>query len=232
MSNIKEFNIDVPMTLDAISLKTYQAWIKILDKYTKDEKDDDNYLKIKMLQIFCNLSIEDTNLVPLHMFGDVVDHISRLFVNDTPLLNTFTFTDDSKNEVEFGFTPSLDKLTFGEYVDLDKYISNTATLHKAMAVLFRPKMNILNGKYTIEQYEGSAKWSNHMLDMPVSVALGAVSFMESLQNQLQKHTLVSSQVQAMEELETAYKLTLAENTDGSKAFTILLKKMELKSMMQ
>ena len=40
--------------------------------------------------------------------------------------------------VEFGFVPKLDELSFGEFIDLDKYLQDWDSMHKAMAVLFRP----------------------------------------------------------------------------------------------
>ena len=232
---IKEYNIQVPMALSGITLKEYQSWMKILTKYKDDEKDDEDFLKVKMLQTFCKLKIEDTYQIPLHNFNDIVNHISAMFAEEDEskqLKDTFVFEDDKGESVEFGFIPNLDEMTFGEYVDLDKYINDVDNYHKAMAVLFRPKMNILNGKYNIETYEGSTKWSNYMLDMPIDVVLSALSFILRLQDQLQTHTLRSSQAQVMEGLDQAIKKTSEESTDGSKVFTLWLKKIRLRSMMQ
>lgn len=230
---IKEIDIKVPMHLSGITLREYMSWMKILDKYKSDKRDDEEFLRIKMLQTFCNLKIEDTYNLPLNNFNDIVGHIANLFSEDNrPFLDTFNFKDASGNEVEFGFIPNLDEMTFGEYVDLDKYINDNQNFHKAMAVLFRPKTNILNSKYRIESYEGSAKWSEHMLDMPVDVMLGAMSFILRLQTQLSKHTLLSSQQKVVEGLEVAIKKTSEENLDGFNPFTLWLKKMRIESMMQ
>tara|TARA_R110002012_G_scaffold318968_1_gene538295 strand:+ start:135 stop:827 length:693 start_codon:yes stop_codon:yes gene_type:complete len=229
---IKEYNIDVPMTLGAIKLNKYIEWIKLLTKYTEDKREDNDYLKVKMLQIFCNLSVEDTYKIPLNNFDYILDHISNLFAEANELKRTFSLVDNKGTEIEFGFIPELDKMTFGEYVDLDKYINDFKLYPKAMAVLFRPKTNIIGGHYKIEDYEGSAKFSKYMEEMPVDVALGAISFISRLQNQLVNHTTHSSQVQVMKTLEQAYRITSEENTDGFKAFTLWLKKMQLKSMMQ
>lgn len=229
---IKEYNIDVPMTLGAIKLNKYIDWINILTKYNEDERDDTDYLKIKMLQIFCNLSIEDTYKIPLNNFDYILDHISNLFAQSNELQRTFTLVDSKGVDIEFGFTPNLDKMTFGEYIDLDKYINNYKFYPKAMAVLFRPKTNIIGGYYKIEEYEGSDKFSKYMEEMPVDVALGAISFISRLQKELVNHTVRSSQVQVMKTLEQAYRQISEENMDGFKAFTLWLKKMQLKSMMQ
>jgi len=229
---IKEFNIDVPMTLSAIKLQQYIDWMSILDKYKEDKRDDTEYLKVKMLQIFCNLSVSDTYQIPLNNFDYILDHINSLFVDNNKLIETFTLVDDKDVSIEFGFIPELDKMTFGEYVDLDKYINDFKLYDKAMAVLFRPKTNIIGGKYKVEEYKGSSKFSKHMKDMPVDVALGAISFISRLQNKLVKHIIHSSQQVTLEALQQAYKLTSEESTDGFKAYTLLLKKTQLESMMQ
>jgi hypothetical protein len=36
--------------------------------------------------------------------------------------------------LEFGMIPELDKMTFGEYIDLESYITDWDNMHKAMAV--------------------------------------------------------------------------------------------------
>ena len=230
---IKEFNIDVPMKLNGITLRQYQEWMKILEKYQDDKREDEEYLKVKMLQIFCGLSIEDTYKIPLQSFDDVVKHISGMFFdNRNKFHDSFLMKDDKGEVLEFGMIPNLDKMTFGEYVDLDKYINDSQSYNKAMAILFRPKIHILNNNYTIEDYEGSAKWSEYLLDMPVNVAIGAIAFMLRLQNQLLKLTQASSQAQVEKGLEVAYKQTSEENMDGFNQYTLWLKKMQLESMKQ
>tara|TARA_R110000822_G_C15236336_1_gene485874 strand:+ start:337 stop:1032 length:696 start_codon:yes stop_codon:yes gene_type:complete len=230
---IKEFKINVPSELKAVTLRQYQAWMKILDKYKESGNTDENFLKIKMLQNFCDLSIEDTNKIPLHSFDSVINHINQLFADEIDIhIPTFTLVDSTGVSIEFGMIPKLDDMSFGEYVDLDKYINDVSTWHKAMAVLFRPKTSIVKDKYKIDDYEGSDKFSEYMLDAPIDVVLGAMSFMARLQNQLLKLTQSSSQAQMMEGVEAAFKATSEENMDGFKVFTLWLKKMQLKSMKQ
>ena len=40
--------------------------------------------------------------------------------------------------MQYGFHPSLDDLTLGEYVDLDTYVGDWNNIEKAMNVLYRP----------------------------------------------------------------------------------------------
>ena len=147
MESIKEYNLDVPQNLAGITLRQYQQWMKILTKYQEDKRDDDNYLKIKMLQVFCNLSIEDTYDIPLHAFDYVINHLNELFDTEHKLIQRFPLKSAEGKEYEFGFIPNLDKMSFGEYVDIDTYINDNTQLHKAMAVLFRPISNTIGNTY-------------------------------------------------------------------------------------
>ena len=61
---------------------------------------------------------------------------------------TFEMTDKNNKTVKFGFMPKLDDISLGEFIDLDKYISDWQQMHKALSVLYRPvvfeKRHILN----------------------------------------------------------------------------------------
>ena len=184
---IKEYKLSIPQALAGITLRQYQQYLKILDKW---DKEDEVYIKTKMLQIFCGLEIEDTFKIPLNNFDFAIDVINKCFKEETPLVPRFSMsaTDEYGEEtvVEFGFIPKLDEMTFGEFIDLDGYISDWDKMHKAMAVLFRPVIFKKNEFYRIMDYEGSHKYSDVMLDMPVSVAIGAMVFFLSFREQITK----------------------------------------------
>ena len=224
---IKEFNIDVPMSLAGISLSTYQKWNKISER---NPDADDNFTKVKLLQTFCNLSIEDTYDIPLNSFDEVITHLSTLLDFNGDLIPTFTIEGADGVDVDFGFIPDLDKMTFGEWIDLDSYINDWEQMHKAMAVLFRPVTLGLGKNYNIEKYEGSGKYSEVMKDMPLDVVLGAMVFFYRLENKLAIATTNYS-VEVMEkELEVLSKQISELDGDGIKAFTLSLKVIQAKSM--
>ena len=58
--------------------------------------------------------------------------------------------------VEYGFHPDFEKLTLGEYADLETFIKNGVENHlpEIMAVLYRPVTEKKNKVYTIEAYDG------------------------------------------------------------------------------
>jgi len=94
-------------------------------------------------------------------------------------------------EVEFGMHPNLNDMTSGEYYDLDNYINDFSTMHKAMAILFRPIVKHYKDLYDIEEYNGTDKYEEHMKYMPADVAIGARLFFYRLRMKLSKHTILN-----------------------------------------
>lgn len=229
---IKEFEISIPKDLGGISLRQYQEYLKMHDKW---DKEDEVYFKTKVLQIFCGLDIGDTYKIPIIKFNSVIEHVLACFKEETPLIRKFTMTGKNKagddTEVEFGFIPKLDDISFGEFIDLENYISDWKTMHKAMAVLFRPIYHTKKEFYMIDEYEGSDKYSNIMLDMPVNVAIGAMVFFYRLGSKLPLLTMdYLQQVMKKEGVPQQLKPILGENGDGINRYIRLLKEMSEESM--
>ena len=145
-----EFEISIPKSLEGISLRQYQEYLKMYDKW---DKEDETYFKTKVLQIFCGLNIEDTYKIPVVEFNSVIEHVLECFKEETPLIKKFYMTGKNKVgedvKVNFGFIPKLDDISFGEFIDLEKYMFDNKNYHKAMAVLYRPIVEKKNKFYSI-----------------------------------------------------------------------------------
>ena len=172
------FKIKVPTELSGIKLKEYQKYIKTVqtdpDKQPTDEQVE--FANLKVLECFCGLTLKQAYKLPMTEFTGILQHISNLFKEETPLQRTFEMTDKNNKTVKFGFMPKLDDISLGEFIDLDKYISDWQQMHKALSVLYRPVVFEKKDTYLIEDYEGSDKYSDIMLDAPVNVAFGATLF--------------------------------------------------------
>lgn len=59
--------------------------------------------------------------------------------------------------VEYGFHPSLDRITLGEFADLETFLKMGIQKHlpEVMAILYRPIVEKKNDIYTIEKYDGN-----------------------------------------------------------------------------
>ena len=118
MSKI-EFELSVPTSMSSIKLGDYQKYIKIVNGF-KEGEDSEDFLKLKMLEIFCGVELKDSYKLPISVFDGAINQVQSCLMEKTPLIRRFFFTaPDDSTPVEFGFIPKLDDMSFGEYVDLD-----------------------------------------------------------------------------------------------------------------
>ena len=226
-----EIKLEVPNELKAIKLKDYQKYFKIaLD----NEGASAEFLDIKMLEIFCDLKYKDISSLPVGSFNDVVKMMAELFLNKTPLVRRFEMTGSDGVTVEFGLIPNMDKMTMGEYIDLNSYLDEVDDLNKAMAVLYRPIHKDFKNRdnYKVGSYQGTEEFSDIMKDMPLGIALGAKVFFYRLGIKLSRRMMHYSHRLLEEDssLSEAEKKTLTENMDGIENFIHLQEGLLLNSM--
>jgi hypothetical protein len=217
---IVEFQLNVPQRLSGIKLRQYQEYLKIQENI-EDGEDSENFLNSKCIQIFCGVTLKESYNLPIKMFNGVLKQISNCFEEETPLIRKFTMTGTDGASIDFGFIPDLENMTFGEYVDLDNFINNWESMHKAMAVLYRPITFEKNDKYLIEEYKGDDRYWEVMKDAPVNVALGAMVFFYRLGKKLSKYTLLYLQQQAQKDSQ-GQKTDLEKSGDGINQYMHLL----------
>ena len=161
--------INVPESLHDITLGQYQEYLVAQEKI-----DDDYQLGSRMIEIFCNIPVKDVFQFRMSHITSIQKTLIKIFENKTEtLINRFTV-----HNIEFGFMPSLDEMTFGEYVDIDTYIKDWKQMHKAMAVLYRPIDTKYDDRYSIVNYDG--KETNIMKDMPLAVCFSSIVFFYNL----------------------------------------------------
>ena len=210
----QKFTLEVPKELSAITLQQYQKYLKVMEG--NEDAEDTEFINLKVLEIFCWVTMKEAYKLPLAEFSFIINHIVEIFKEDTPLQRDFTLTDPQGNSVTFGFIPKLDDISLGEFIDLDNYIGDWQEIHKAMAVLYRPITFRKGDLYLIEDYEGSDKYAEVMKDAPVNVALGATVFFYRLGRILSNYLVGSleSQIQKDSKLAEA----LAKNGAGINQF--------------
>jgi hypothetical protein len=173
-----KIKLNVPENLSEITLAQYQRWVKIIDK----EEEVGTFYQQKMIEIFCNAELQHIMQMRVKDIEEITTHLNTLF-NEKPEFKPLFRLDDE----EFGFIPKLDEMTFGEYIDLDNYLTDWQQMDSAMAVLFRPVTFKRKGKYLIEDYVSSEKYD--LSEMPLDVVLGSLVFFCNLKQELLKHIL-------------------------------------------
>ena len=226
MSQILDIEVKVPARLDYIPLNHYQKYMKVVENIDTESEESSDFLNLKALEIFCGLELRESYKLPMTAFGAVLQQLSDCLSEETPLVKRFSIKGTDGAIIEFGFHPNLKRLTFGEYVDLDSYLSDWSNAHKAMAVLYRPIIGEKKDMYRIEDYESSEKYSDILQYMPTSIALGAMVFFYRLGMKLAKRSLdYSLQQMEVADLSRAEKQSLEKNGVGISHYMLWLEVM-------
>jgi hypothetical protein len=204
-----ELKVVVPTSLSEITLDQYQRFARL--------EGDEEFLTHKMLEIFCGVPLAQLPNVKFSSVANVMRHINTMFSEKPPLKPEFTL-----GEHTFGFIPNLEDITFGEYVDLDNYMSDVQDLHKTMAVLYRPVTERAGRRYAIEPYESAGKYADLMKDAPMDAVMGASLFFYRLGNDLINATLTSLENQ---KTNTHLNHSSVESGDGTLPSISSLKEM-------
>ena len=180
---LKEIELQVPTTLSDIKLWQYQKYMKIIEQNkTEDAEDEEkinDFLNMKLVEIFCNVSLRDVSRIPLKEYKKVLSVLNKAFEEKPKLIQRFKLLD-----VDMGFIPKLDDITLGEYIDIETNIIDWQKMHKAMAVLYRPVNFKAKDKYTIAPYKVNEKIQELMKEMPLDVAISSMVFFYSLGREL------------------------------------------------
>jgi len=174
-------NIDLllPTSLSEIPLSRYQEFIEM-----KEASNDDEFIAQKMIQIFCGIKLSETRKIKMKDLNDLIVHFTRVFNEKPKLIRQFKI----KN-IQFGFIPKLDEITFGEYVDLENHLQNWKNYHKAMAVMYRPITDKNGYNYSIRDYEPNEDMQDLMKFAPLDVAISSSLFFLTLGNELLSLTI-------------------------------------------
>ena len=204
-----KLDITIPTDLSEITLRQYKHFLKI-----QKTVDDENFLSAKIIEIFCKVRLEDVMQIKFNDSEYIVNILTEMFEQKPNLVTKFKL-----NNKVYGFHPQLDDLTLGEYIDLDTFVGDWENIEKAMAVLYRPVVNKLKDKYTIEEYKVGK--DAELLDMPMDAVLSSIFFLWNLGLDLSKammNYLDKEETQALTQF-----LNSQPNGGGIAQFTDLLK---------
>jgi hypothetical protein len=174
-----KLDILLPTSLSEIPLSRYQKFIEM-----KEQSNDEEFIANKMIQIFCGIELKEVMQIKVKELNGLIKHFTEVFSVKPQLVRQFKIKD-----IEFGFIPKIDDISFGEYVDLEHHFQNWSTYHKAMAVMFRPIKEKHGDKYTIVDYEPNEDMQELMKFAPLDVAISASVFFWSLGSELLSLTM-------------------------------------------
>lgn len=190
----KEIKIKLPETQNDLTLDQFQRYAEL------DKQMDEQLLKEKTLKTFIDLGEIDVRDISSVDVENIFHHLTKI-LNEKPELQMRFIL----NGIEYGFIPNLDRVSFGEFIDMDEY-SKPEHYHRLMSILFRPVIRKKGMKYDIEKYSGS---NEDLQQMPLGIALGALGFFLHLGLALVKNILKS-----VNQLDPQHRQNLNSVTNG------------------
>ena len=193
----KEVKILIPESARELTVEQYQKFLKV--------EGDETFTMLKALELFANIPLKVAYAMKADDILSISTDIFTMISVKHPLVNRLSFRGK-----EYGFVPNLEEMSFGEYIDLDNYLSDMQSLHKTIGVLYRPITIDKGGLYEIEPYNGTDGYS----DFPLDVALGATLFFYRLSNRLLKDSQTSLEEETTNNLTSQPPLTSQGLGDG------------------
>jgi hypothetical protein len=211
-----KLEINVPTSLNEISLKSYQEFLKV-----QQSSNDEEFIAQKMVQIFCGIELKDIAKMKLTSLNELIAHFTKLFSEKPKFQPTFKI-----GTQEFGFITNLEEITFGEYVDLENNLQKWETYHIAMSVLYRPIKFKFKDKYEIVDYNPMTEMHDLMKFTPVDIAISSSVFFWNLGSELLTATLtyLEREITKNPKIQTtlAKQLNLQNNGGGINQFMLSL----------
>jgi hypothetical protein len=198
--------IKIPTSLSDIRLEQFVLFNKLMK-----ESQDENFIQLAMVTIFCDVSVEDAKNIIAKDFTEIVNDITKVLSEQPRFIQRFIH--EGK---EYGFIPNLDEITAGEYIDLESFLRDEETYNKAMSVLYRPILNKRKDLYNIEEYKGSHTEFN---TINLEIVLGSMLFFWNLSNEL---LIAMKDYLAQPKNKILLEATLAANGVGINQFLQLL----------
>lgn len=182
-----KITVKYPESWKDISYMQYLKYYKMLKPYEGTDTYNKKNLELGAL-CFCNVPTEALYKLPKETFDKVVNAVSNLVDSSKQILVQSFEVENIKH----GFIPSLDEISYGEYLDLVEYFKNPVeNAPILMSILYRPITKQIGDSYIIESYSGTSdkkiELFKHILTM--DVVFGATSFFLDLLTDLLNATL-------------------------------------------
>ena len=180
----------IPTDLSEIKLSQYLRYNKVI----ADNANDDTFICIQMVSIFCNLTVDEVMQIPVNDFSDIVQSISKVLDQKPKLVKTFKM-----DGVHYGFIPNIEKISLGEHATIDTLLGNDENLPLLMSVMYRRITKKALPFYDIEPYDGDESRAVLFKDTPMDVVISSMLFFWTLSKELLNNILLHLENKAKRE---------------------------------
>jgi len=192
--------ITIPTQLSEITLNQYLRFSKTL----QDNPDDETFVAIQMVSIFCNLKIEQVMQIPAYDFEEIIEQLSKVLQDKPTLVRQFKL-----NGVKYGFVPNFDDESIGTFAYIDTLIGNEDNWTKLMSGMYRPITKSFGNMYEIEKFQGD-KFAEEFANIKMDCVIGSLVFFWTLKIELLTNIL-------------DYSTKMLTTTDNSQVVDLLAK---------
>ena len=206
--------LTIPTSLSEIRLKDYVRFMNVVKG-----SNDTEFINQKMVECFCGIDLKDVAKISLKDLDELVIHFNKLFETKGNFIERFKFQGQ-----EFGFIPNLDKITNGEYMDIDSNISDVNNYHTLMGIMYRPITQTYKNKYLIEYYDPDNINFDNFKELTLDIVLPALVFFYRLGTELLT-VLPRFLEEEVSKMNTAKSTNSGESGDGINAYIHSLKEM-------
>lgn len=186
-----EIEIIIPETWHDVKLPQYTAFQKAIKPYEGEEEFIDKVIDHAVYHL-CGVSADILHKLPTETFLTIQSGVLKLITSDRNevLVKSFTLGDS-----KYGFMPSLDDMTYGEYIDLVQFSKDTwNNIPELLSILYRPIVKESGDTYEIQTYNATNLNQVELFreKLTMDIVFGALSFFLHLQQDLLRGTLTSS----------------------------------------
>jgi hypothetical protein len=174
-----KMEIKLPTTMAEIPLRSYQQYLQVVR-----ESNDEEFIAHKFVHIFLGLKLNEALKISAKDMKRLIAKLKSVLTEKPEFVNRFKIQD-----VEFGFIPDIENMSWGEYIDIEDNLQSWDSYHKAMAVMYRPITKTLKDTYEIQPYDAKEEYVELMKLAPLNIVLASSVFFWSLEIDLLNHTL-------------------------------------------
>ena len=208
-----EIEIVIPENWHEVTLSKYLNFQKAIKAYEGEEQFANKIIDQAVFYI-CGVGADVLHKMPAETFMTIQQAVVKLISSpkNEVLVRSFELGDR-----KYGFIPSLDDISYGEYVDLVELSKDTwGNIAEMLSILYRPITKESGDKYQIAEYTSTHPDQVQLFQdkLTMDIVFGAISFFLRLQTDLLKGTLAYSMLNPMKT-----KMTKEERLQISKALT-------------
>ena len=159
-----ELEVSIPNGWNEITISQYRDIVSLPDDMSEEERQN------KILTIVCGVPEKLLESIPVADRTMIITKLNEAINKEPKFIRRF-----HHRGIEYGFIPNLDDITFGEWIDLEKYQGEMTKVHHLISILYRPIIEVSGDRYAIRPYD-TKQMIPDVDDISAEILVGASVF--------------------------------------------------------